>query len=428
MRMRPLFVTASYLSLGAVLISACGPTTSPPPPAITLRGEALTTPIPPMSVVPQFTALGDGEVIASWFEPRAGKGYRFRAAVRRDGTWSPASTIDESADIAMFSADLPGVSPLPGGALLAYWEHLDRGSQDPTATRIRLARSDDRGKTWVSLPSPHREAASGEHSFMATFPLEHGLGLTWLDAQKQQYRPPDKPDGAPEWRGAIGLRWAALAADGTPTKDAFIDPITCECCPTAAARTARGPVIAYRDRVTADMAPEDVRDDAGSVRDIHVVRLEHGAWTTPRRVFADDWVINACPDNGPAIDAVDDRVAVAWWTGAGERPHVSVAFSDDSADTFRPPVTVSVKPAVGQVTIALVDRGEAAVVGWLEDGQAWARWVSRDGHTSAPRALGRAPRRARLPRWLADGDGVLALWTDVAESTTTVRLERLTWR
>lgn len=366
--------------------------------------------------------------MATWLERRADKGFRFRAARRHGSTWAPTSTIDDSVDIAMFGADLPGVAPLPGGALLAYWERFDRSNGDPIATRIHLARSDDGGQTWSALASPHRDGTAGQHSFMATFPLDAGLGLTWLDAQKQQFHPAAHADGKPEWRGAIGLRWATLAADGQVTADAFIDPITCECCPTAAARTSRGPVVAYRDRVTPDVRPEDVRDDAGSVRDIHVVRLENGSWTQPRRVFADNWVINACPDNGPSIDANGSTVAVAWWTGAGEHAHASVAFSGDAADTFEAPVVVSRDAAAGQVTVTLVDNGAAAVVGWLEGGQAWARYVSRDGRTSAPLALGRAPNRARLPRWLPSGDGVLALWTQTTDPTRTVRLDHLTWR
>lgn len=391
-----------------------------------LHAATVAHPVPAGSVVPQLAAFGSGQA-ATWFERREdGKGYRFRVALRDGDTWEAPSTIDDSADIAMFSADLPGIAPLPGGALLAYWERFDRTTEDPIATRIQLARSDDRGRTWVPLPSPHREPASGEHGFMATFPLDDGVGLTWLDAQKQQFRP--GREGRHEWLGAIGLRWAAIAADGQTTTDAFIDPITCECCPTAAARTSRGPVVAYRDRVTATVTPEDVRDDAGSVRDIHVVRLENGRWSTPRRVFADNWIINACPDNGPSIDAVENGVVVAWWTGAGEQPHVSIAFSDDAGETFAAPVRVSSGAAAGQVTVAFVNQGDGAIVGWLEDGQAWARLVTREGHASAPLALGRAPRRARLPRWLGTDQGVLALWTEATEPRPTVRLHHLTWQ
>ena len=39
--------------------------------------------------------------------------------------------------------------------------------------------------------------------------------------------------------------------------------------------------------------------------DIYVTRLEQQQWTTPVHVHADDWVINACPDNGPALDPRD---------------------------------------------------------------------------------------------------------------------------
>jgi hypothetical protein len=415
------WLSGLVVAVVAALTGACqgGP--------VRLKAETLMAPIPPGSVVPQMAALGDGRVAASWFEPRPDKGYRFRAALRTGHGWGEALTIDDSPDIAMFSADLPGLAALPGGALVAYWERRDVSTGNPYATAIQLARSLDQGRTWEAMPSPHRGGPPGQHSFMAPFSLADGLGLVWLDASRQSFRPAATPDGKPEWRGAIGLRFASFTADGRPSGDAFVDPITCECCPTAATVTARGPLVAYRDRVTPDVAPEEVRDDAGSVRDIQLTRYETGRWSAPRRVHADDWVIAACPDNGPALDAIGSDVAVAWWTGAGDVPRVSVAFSGDSGDTLGPALRVSEAAATGQVTVAVVDAGRAAIVGWLEGGQARARWVARDGRRGEAIDLGKAPLRARLPRWIRDGASILALWTNSEGDARAVRLTRLSW-
>ncbi len=390
-----------------------------------LVAEELTTPLPAGALVPQMAVLGEGRLGLSWMERRADKGYRLRASLGEAGAWGAPVTIDDSPDIAMFSADLPGLAALPGGALLAYWERFDDHTGDPYATRIHLARSDDEGRTWQALPSPHGDGAVGQHSFVAPFAAPDALGLVWLDAQRQRYLPPARAGARGSWHGAIGLRSALLGRDGRVLRDAFVDPITCECCPTSAALTSRGPVVAYRNRVTATERPEDVRDDAGSVRDVHVARLESAGWTAPRRLHADDWVIAGCPDNGPAVDALGARVVVAWWTGAGAQPHVSVAFSEDAGDTFGAPTLVSSGPAAGQVTVVSIDEGRAAIVGWLEGGQAWARRVDARGAPGALLALGSAPLRARLPRWVADGASILALFTQRSGDETSVRLMRL---
>lgn len=387
--------------------------------------EPLPSPAPAGSIVPQVYGTAHGAVM-SWLEPRADSGYVFRMASRHGNVWSDARTIADSPDLIMFSADLPGLAEMPGGSLLAYWQRADRRTGDPYATAVQVARSTDKGRSWSTPLTPHRDGTAGQHGFISAFPVSDGIGLVWLDAQQQQYVPARATD-KPEWLGAIGLRATIINADGDVASDQFIDPITCECCPTAAAATGRGPVVVYRDRVTPDgVAPKDVREDSGSVRDIHLTRLEHGQWTLPKRIHADNWIINACPDNGPAVDALGDRLVVAWWTGADNRPRVSAVFSSDAGDSFTAPIPIDAGAPNGQVTVALMPDGRSAVVGWQERGQTWARWISANGGSSLPLALGAAPGRSRLPRWIAGDGHVLAAWTaDDKGGARTVRVSQL---
>ncbi len=414
-------VRTMWLS-AAVLVAACGRTPAP----ARLTVQHLDSPAAASGIVPQVYPSASGAVL-SWLEPRPDSGYTFRMATRQHDAWSEARTVATSPDMIMFSADLPGLAGLPGGALLAYWQHVDRRTGDPYATAIQVARSADEGRTWSEPITPHRDGTAGQHGFISAFPVPEGVGLVWLDARQQRYVPPPTQNGkGAAWLGAIGLRSTIIDADGHVASDQFIDPITCECCPTAAAATARGPVVVYRDRVTPDgVAPHDVRDDQGTVRDIHLVRLEHGQWTAPRRVHADNWVINACPDNGPAVDTRDEQLVVAWWTAAHNKPRVSVAFSSDAGDHFTPAIPVDAGAPNGQVTVALMRDGRSAVVGWLEKGQTWARWVTADGTLGTPVALGASPTRSRLPRWLAQADGVLATWTADEKGAHTVRVSQL---
>src|SRR3970282_1693708 len=84
-----------------------------------------------------------------------------------------------------------------------------------------------------------------------------------------------------------------------------LDLSTCDCCQTAAAATASGALLTYRDRT------------ATEIRDIFVARFDNGAWQPGTRVHADDWTMPACPVNGPSIAAHVDGGGVRWCTAPG---------------------------------------------------------------------------------------------------------------
>ncbi len=98
---------------------------------------------------------------------------------------------------------------------------------------------------------------------------------------------------------------------GKEVREEVIDSDVCGCCPTAVTKTSKGLLVAFRAHT---------KDD---VRDIAVTRLENGHWTTAKIVSADGWVINACPTNAAAVKAKGDHVAVAWFTGAKDKPRVN---------------------------------------------------------------------------------------------------------
>ena len=89
--------------------------------------------------------------------------------------------------------------------------------------------------------------------------------------------------------GAMQLRSNLFTLDLQRGTDAVVDARTCDCCQTAVAMTAKGPLLAWRDR------SED------EVRDIAVARFENNAWTAPKPVHADGWKVESCPVAGPAL-------------------------------------------------------------------------------------------------------------------------------
>src|SRR5690606_40682603 len=72
---------------------------------------------------------------------------------------------------------------------------------------------------------------------------------------------------------------------------------------------------------SSDVCSSDLYRDrtVDEIRDIHVARLEDGAWRTLPAVHADNWKIAGCPVNGPAIAATGNDAVVAWFSAANDR-------------------------------------------------------------------------------------------------------------
>jgi hypothetical protein len=160
--------------------------------------------------------------------------------------------------------------------------------------------------------------------------VKGGVGVLFLDGRETVRE-----------RGAMTLRFASWGKEGEPIPDVLVDPRVCDCCQTAAARTTRGLVVAYRDR------PET------EVRDVAVRRLEGGSWSEPAYPGAEGWAIAACPVNGPALAAEGERVALAWFTMAGQGAAVRAALSNDSGKSWSAPVTLDGAEPLGRVDVVL---------------------------------------------------------------------------
>ena len=103
------------------------------------------------------------------------------------------------------------------------------------------------------------------------------------------------------------LRAAVLDRKGARSGEALLDDSTCSCCQTDAVRWAGRVLVAYRDR-----SPEEIRDIAVSARG------KDGQWSKPRILSADNWKIEGCPVNGPALAVNGERLLALWPTLVGQ--------------------------------------------------------------------------------------------------------------
>lgn len=364
----------------------------------------LTSPAGPRSGEPFLAADSAGAVHMTWIERTGDSTHAVRYA-RLDGeTWSPPSTVVERPDLFVNWADFPALIATPSGRLVVHW--LQRSGSGRYAYDIRVAQSTDRGATWSEGAVLHTDRSTGEHGFVAMW-LAPGdsVRAAWLDARHMSGGHMAVGSG-----GAMSVQSVALAADGTRGLEQQLDLKACDCCQVAATGTASGPLVAYRDRT----------DD--EIRDISVVRQVGGAWTEPVTVHNDGWRIDACPVNGPALDARGDTVAIAWFTGAQDTARVRVAFSVDGGASFAAPVRIDGGSPAGRVGIVLDEQGRA-IVSWLEqvppeDAEVRVRRVSRSGELSVPFTISRtsAARASGFPRIVRRGDTLIAAWTIPGDS------------
>lgn len=362
--------------------------------AATLRARPWPLPVLTTAAQPQLDSDGRGRVLLSWVEPAA-DGHRLRYARLEDGHFSAPRTAAAGARWFVNWADTPAVRALGGEALAAFW--LQQPADGADAYDLRLARSAD-GEHWGEAHTAHDDGVAAEHGFASLWRWRgEELAVAWLDGRH---------GGGEAGHGAMSLRAAVFDASLRRTQEWELDARTCDCCQTAVATTARGPVLVYRDR------------SAEEVRDIVLTRWDGGAWTPPRVVHADGWRMPGCPVNGPAVAARGDAVLVAWYTAAGEVPRVRLALSRDSGAHFAAPRDLARGEVSGRVDVlAHPDGGWWA--SWLGEEHDGARlWLARfdAGLTQTARAPVAALPRGHgtgFPRLAAARDGVYVVWTDI---------------
>ncbi|HYE74086.1 MAG TPA: exo-alpha-sialidase, partial [Blastocatellia bacterium] len=198
--------------------------------------------------------------------------------------------------------------------------------------------------------------------------------------------------------------------------ETMLDAKVCECCQTSVAMTDWGPIVLYRDRSNEE------------IRDISVLRRVKGKWSESRPIFSDQWKINACPVNGPAVSAMKQKVVAAWYTGADNASHVKVVFSSNSGQSFSEPIMVDDGNPVGRVEVLLLKDGSAMVC-WLEKtpsgGEIRVRRVHPNGKrepsiTVAPAGTARS---TGFPQMVQSGKTLMFAWTGARVFTAELPLQ-----
>jgi hypothetical protein len=308
-------------------------------------------------------------------------------------------------------------------------------SKAGNGTRLVQARSENGGRTFGKATSVPGSDAAGNRGWENAAADRNGrVYAVWLDHRELAQQDGAvaaahhdhaaasgaKPDGvAMAQRSKLYL----ASTDGAIPPRAITGGV-CYCCKTALATAAGGAVFAAWRHVY-----------PGNIRDIAFTASHDGGNTfaPPLRVSEDQWVLEGCPDDGPAM-AVDakNRIHIVWPTLITDKtdgPTIALFYAT-SADgrSFTPRQRIPTEGMPHHPQIAIAGDGTLTV--------AWDEGANGKRRAAVAQARVDAAGGARFTRTaLADGavypvvaaapDGIVAAWTSASGPASVIRVERI---
>jgi hypothetical protein len=340
---------------------------------------------------------------------------------------APVRVNDIAGDVSAGGEQPPRVI-VKGSAVDVVWVSKRDG-----VAGIRAATSTDGGRTFASARSITPAGVTGARGWeSASLGADGVVHAVWLDGRNHVPPSPSSND-----RASAGPKAAAPAGkhqhEGAPMRqdiyhamwkgdeapiETAVAANVCFCCKTAIVSRGADVFVAWRH-----LFP-------GGVRDIAIARSSDGGRTfqEPTRVSADNWQIDACPDDGPAMTVDGEGVLRITWptlvTDGGAKRVIFETTSRDGGATFSPRTRVdTAEGGAAHPRIATGPAGRSAVV-WDELAQGSRRVVFRLTGEGSPVVLSTG-RIASYPAIAAVGDGFVVAWTDQSDQQSTIRALRV---
>jgi hypothetical protein len=396
---------------------------------LAIRGRANAT--PSVAAANRFVAVAWGATI----EAGATDVYM---AVSRDGgrTFSQPVRVSDERQASLGAEQPPRVALVPRAGrdpeVVVMWT-----AKSKDGSLLLISRSPDGGASFTrATPIPGSEAA-GNRGWESTAVDRHGRVVAfWLDHREMassgsaamHHEGHDHASGdAAKADGAVRAQSSKLyfaALDGASHSRAVAGGV-CYCCKTAVAIGADGAIHAAWRHVY-----------PGNLRDIAFTTSRDGGrtFTTPVRVSSDGWILDGCPENGPALAAgADDVVHVLWPTlvaGATSDGEPTLALfhaTSRSGGTFSPRERIATDGMPRHPQLTATAAGLFAA--WDEQTAGGSRVVlarlasSGSGPARVSREIVSGSARAQTPTIAGASEGVVIAWAEGTEQSV-IRVER----
>ncbi|NND52577.1 MAG: hypothetical protein HKN54_09220 [Flavobacteriaceae bacterium] len=363
--------------------------------------QLINSPAQGQSSEPNLFKSDQGDIYLSWIETDSLKHSKLLfSTLEKNSKWSSPTVIAEGNTWFVNWADFPSLLSFGDNMVVHY---LDKSAADTYAYDVKLAISNDNGETWDKAFSPHFDQTNTEHGFVSKIKMsDDKFMVVWLDGRQYAYAEKDS-----SLVKQMSIRSAIIDIDGNIIQENIIDSRVCDCCQTDLIMTEEGPVVVFRDR-----SDEEIRD-------IYFSRFINNTWTEPQSVFDDNWVINGCPVNGPALSANNDTVAVSWFAMEDQNPKVKMAFLSEDQSSFRSPIALDYVFPLGRVDVEL--NNDKAYVSWMDSSDDLTKIqlqsVDNSGKKSAVFTVSEisAERSSGFPRMVINNGSVYITWTEVGE-------------
>jgi len=396
-----------------------------------------------VNAAPSIAAMGRVVVLA-WGASTSG-GMDVYASVSRDGARTfgvPVRVNDVDGDASVGGEQPPHVALIPRTdrepSIVVVWT-----AKRPGGTRILAARSDDAGASFSHARPLAGGEASGNRGWEAVATDADGRVVSvWLDhrelagsAAGQAPMHHEGHDHASAGKApADGASRAQLsklyfsrlddAAGGSEAAGRAIAGGVCYCCKTALAAGADGSIFAAWRHVY----PGNIRDIAFTVS-----RDGGRTFSEPIRVSDDQWVLDGCPENGPAM-ALDgrQRVHVVWptlvsGTAADVEPTLELFYAASSdGRQFSPRRRLPTEGVPKHAQVAAAQDGSLIIV-WEEQARGTRRVVAGRTHggEAFTRQIVSGAGSAVYPVVAAAGDSTVVAWTHEVKERSVIQVTRL---
>ena len=358
-------------------------------------------------------------------------------ATSRDGGRSfqvPVRVNRNAGDVSVSGEQPPRIGLIPNRgsnpSLVVMWT-----AKGPAGTKLVSARSINGGQSFGPAASVPGSDATGNRGWESLTIGARGEPVAvWLDHREMAARPGSGASGEHQHGAAMQHQTDGAAAAqlsqiffakvNDPAGARAIAHGVCYCCKTSVAAGPDGAIVAAWRHVY-----------PGNIRDIALTKSSDGGRTfaAPVRVSEDNWVLNGCPENGPAV-AIDqsNAIHVVWPTlvhdarGAESLALFYATSRDGQRFTKRQPIPTEGVPRHPQIAVG---PSGAITVAWDEQLTGARRVViargSIDGgnpvrfaRESVTDQAGTYPVIASLP------DGTLVAWTSGSTADSVLRVAR----
>lgn len=268
----------------------------------------------------------------------------------------------------------------------------------PHVGDIRFLRSTDGGLTFSAPVTVHAHREMTTHSFESMVVDRAGrIFVAWVDG-----RDADAAKARGERYAGSAIYYAVSEDGGARFKgDYKVADHSCECCRIGLALNPQGNPVALWRHV---FAP--------NIRDHALAELTAGGVASPLvRASFDDWRVDACPHQGPALAYAADGLRHQVWFNGNEAGG-GVQYATVNADGARPSPAILGSAQAAQADIAVQGRRVALVWKQFDAGSTavLSRLSDDGGLTWRQQELARSAGDSGKPYLVTAPSGIVMVW------------------